>query len=181
MKRKIMLVGLIAAVAAVVAAAAAFAVSGGDLPADRTSGHVVIQGIQGGDPGSNSIAVESWSWGVSSTATAGGGGGGGTGRADLQELSIVKTVDKASPKLAEKCAEGQHIQQVVLTVDRPGGSGRLYMEYKLTDVIISSVQQGASGAAIPLETLTFVYREIELTYTTRDGEVVHTEIENTDT
>jgi len=179
MKRKITLVGLTVAVGAVVAAAAALAVSGGELPADRTSGHVVVQGVEGGDPGSNSIAVESWSWGVSNTATI-GGGGGGSGRANLQELTITKTVDKASPVLALKCAQGVHIQQVVLTVDRPGGSNRPYMEYRLTDAIITSVEQGGSGDAIPLENISFAYRTIQLTYTTHDGEVVQTEIENID-
>jgi type VI secretion system secreted protein Hcp len=178
MKRKFTLIGLIAAVAAVVAAAAAFAVSGGDLPADRTSGHVVVQGVEGGDPGSTSIAVESWSWGVSQSGTSDGGGGGGTGKATLNELSITKTIDKASPVLAKKCADGQHIQQVVLTVDRPGGSHSLYMEYRLTDVIISSVQQSGTGDAIPIEEVMFVFHTIQLTYTTSGGEVVQREIEN---
>jgi type VI secretion system secreted protein Hcp len=180
MKRKISVVVLIAAVAAVVATAAAFAVSGGELPADRTSGHIVIQGVEGGDPGSTSIAVESWSWGVTSSATFGGGGGGGAGRATLKELTITKTIDKASPVLARKCAEGQHLAQVVLTVDRPGGSARPYMEYRLSDVMISSVQQAGSGDSIPLEEVSFVYRTIQLTYTTRDGVVVQSEIENPD-
>jgi type VI secretion system secreted protein Hcp len=178
MKRKITLVGLIAAVAAVVATAAAFAISGGELPADRTSGHIVIQGVVGGDPGSTSIAVESWSWGVNSTADGGGGGGGG-GRATLKELSITKTIDKASPVLALKCATGQHIPQVVLTVDRPGGSHAPYLEITLNDVIISGYNPSGSGDALPMEEVTFVFHTIQLTYTTRDGEVVQTEIENT--
>jgi type VI secretion system secreted protein Hcp len=178
MKRKITLVGLIVAVAAVVAVAAAFAVSGGELPADRTSGHIVIQGVVGGDPGSSSIAVESWSWGVSSTADGGGGGGGG-GRATLKELSITKTIDKASPVLALKCATGQHIPRVVLTVDRPGGSHAPYLEITLTDVIISGYDPSGTGDALPMEEVKFVFHTIQLTYTTRDGEVVQTEIENT--
>jgi type VI secretion system secreted protein Hcp len=181
MKRKITMVGLIVAVAGAVAAAAAFAVSGGELPADRTSGHVVIGSpgneILGGDPGSSSIQVESWSWGVSNT-TSGGGGGGGGGRAELQALTITKTVDRASPVLALKCAQGAHIQQVVLTVDRPGGSARPYMEYKLTDVIITSVRPGGSGDAIPIEEVSFTYQHIQIQYTTRDGEVVQAQIEN---
>jgi type VI secretion system secreted protein Hcp len=181
MKRKIIVVGLIVAVAGAVAAAAAFAVSGGDLPADRTSGHVVIGSpgneILGGDPGTSSIAIESWSWGVSNI-TSGGGGGGGGGRAELQELTITKTVDRASPVLALKCAQGAHIPQVVLTVDRPGGSGRPYMEYKLTDVIITHVRPAGSRAAIPIEQVSFNYQHIQLQYTTRDGEVVQAQMDN---
>ncbi len=178
MKRKITWVGLVVTVVAVIAAAAAYAVSGGELPADRTSGHVVIQGVTGGDPGSTSIAVESWSWGVTQSGSIGGGGGGGAGEATLEDLKITKTIDKASPALARRCALGQHIQQVVLTVNRPGGSNRPYMQYTLEDVIIRSVQQTGSGDSIPLEEVTFVYERIQLTYTTRDGEVVQAELEN---
>ena len=178
MKRKFTFIGLIAAVVAVVAVAAAYAVSGGELPDNRTSGHVVIQGVVGGDPGSTSIAVESWSWGVTQSGTIGGGGGGGAGEATLQELKITKTIDKASPVLARKCAQGQQIQQVVLTVDRPGGSNGPYMQYTLEDVIISSVQQAGSGDSIPMEEVTFIYNRISLTYTTRAGEVVQADFEN---
>ena len=49
MKRKITWVGLVVTVVAVIAAAAAYAVSGGELPGNRTSGHVAIQGVVGGD------------------------------------------------------------------------------------------------------------------------------------
>ncbi len=52
------------------------------------------------------------------------------------------------------------------------------MQYTLEDVIISSVQQTGSGDSIPLEEVTFVYERIQLTYTTRDGEVVQAEFEN---
>ena len=117
--------------AAAVAAAAAYAINGGELPADRTSGHVVVQGVTGGDPGSTSIAVESWSWGVTQSGAVGHGGGGGEGRATLQDLKITKTIDKASPVLALKCAQRPAHPQVVLTVDRPGGVNRPYMQYKL--------------------------------------------------
>lgn len=182
MKRKITVVGLIAAVAAVVAAAAAFALTGGELPADRTAGHVVIGAmgseVQGGDPGSTQIAVESWSWGVSNTLQGGGGGGGGggAGRTTVEDLSIVKTIDKASPLLARKCAIGEHIPQVVLTVDRPGGSNRPFKEFKMTDVTITSVQPAGTGNELPLEEVTFTFDRIELKYTTRDDEVVQTTI-----
>jgi type VI secretion system secreted protein Hcp len=175
MKRKMMVVGLIAAVVAVVAVAAAFAINGGDLPANRTSGHVVVDAIQGGDsPGSTSISVESWSWGVSNAVTGGGGGGGGggEGRATFHDLTVTKTVDKASPELARRCANGQHIPDVTLTVDRPGGGNRPFLEIKLTNATITSVSPAGSGDALPMEEVTFTYDQVRLKYTTRDGDVV---------
>jgi type VI secretion system secreted protein Hcp len=178
MKRKLFVVGLIVAVAAAIATATAFAVSGGDLPDNQTAGHVAVPGVQGGDPGTTSIDVKSWSWGVTNTSDLGGGGGGGAGRADLKELSIVKTVDKASPVLALKCANGQHLPEVVLTVDRPGGSHAPYLQITLTDAIITSVQPSGADDNIPLEVVSFAYRAIELKYTTVANEVVQADIEN---
>lgn len=52
------------------------------------------------------------------------------------------------------------------------------MEYKLTDVIITSVRPGGSGDAIPIEEVSFTYQHIQIQYTTRDGEVVQAQIEN---
>jgi type VI secretion system secreted protein Hcp len=170
MKRKMMVIGLVLAVAAAVAAAAAYAISGGELPGNRTSGHVVVDSIQGGDsPGGMNIAVESWSWGVSNTATGGHGGGGGEGRATFQDLTVKKTVDKASPVLMQKCASGVHIPEVTLTVDRPGGDNRPFLEIKLTDVVITLVSPSGSGNELPMEQVSFSYDRIQMKYSPRDG------------
>jgi type VI secretion system secreted protein Hcp len=170
MKRKITVVGLVLVLAAGIAAAAAYAINGGELPGNRTSGHVVIDSIQGGDsPGTLNIAVESWSWGVTQTSTGGHGGGGGEGRAELKDLTITKTVDKASPVLMQKCASGAHLPQVTLTVDRPGGDSHLFLEIKLTDVIITAVSPSGSGDALPMEEVSFNYDRIQMKYSPRDG------------
>jgi type VI secretion system secreted protein Hcp len=171
MKRKITVVGLVLAVAACVAAAAAYAINGGELPSTRTSGHIAMDSIQGGDsPGTLNIAVESWSWGVSQSATAGGhGGGGGEGKATFEDLTITKTVDKASPVLMQKCASGAHLPQVTLTVDRPRGNNQLFLEIKLTDVVISSVAPSGSGNELPMEQVSFNYDQIQMKYSPRDG------------
>jgi type VI secretion system secreted protein Hcp len=170
MKRKLLVVGLVLAVAASVAAAAAYAISGGELPGNRTSGHIVIDSIQGGDsPGTPNIAVESWSWGVSNASTGGGGGGGGSGRATFKDLTVTKTVDKASPMLMLKCANGQHLPEVTLTVDRPGAGSQLFLEIKLTDATVSSVSPSGSDNDLPMEQVSFTYDRIQMKYTPRDG------------
>ena len=175
MKRKITLIGLIVVVAAAVAAAAALAINGGQLPDTQTAGHVVIQGTEGGDPGSTSIAVKSWSWGGTNANSGGGGGGGGSGRASLDNLSIVKTTDKASPSLALALVTGRHIPRVTLTLDRPGGSRLPYYEIRLDDVLITSIKQAGADQNIPLEELSFSYGRIDWKYTTVNNEIVETE------
>ena len=132
---------------------------------------IKINGIEGevaefGHEGE--ILVESFSWGMSQTS-AGHLGGGGAGKVNFNDFSIVKALDKASPKLALACASGQHITEVTLTLYRAGGETRQkYMEYKMTDVFITSVNQGGNANGDvdkPLENVSFSYGKVEWKYT----------------
>jgi type VI secretion system secreted protein Hcp len=132
-----------------------------------------VDGIPGestDDAHADWIEVLSYSTGVSQTASgsASSGGGASSERADFQDFSIVKGLDKASPKLSVACADGTHISEVVLELCRAGGEKLKYMEYKLTDCIVSSCRPGgSSGGAetLPLEEVSFNYGKIEWTYT----------------
>ncbi len=131
---------------------------------------LTIKGIKGestDDKHKDWIEVLSYNWGVSqmASATASSSGGGAVQRADFQDLSIVKLMDSASPLLFKACAMGDHIDEVKLELCRAGGDKLKYMEYKLTDVIISSVSIGGGGGGEPTESLTFNYGKIHQTYT----------------
>jgi type VI secretion system secreted protein Hcp len=128
-----------------------------------------IPGESSDDKHKDWIEVLSFSCGVSQRASgsASTGGGATAERADFQDFSIVKTLDKASPKLALACAGGTHIKEVVLELCRAGGDKVKYMEYKLSHAVISSVRPGGSaqgGEALPLEEVSFNYGKIEWTY-----------------
>lgn len=132
-----------------------------------------VDGIPGestDDAHADWIEVLSYSTGVSQTASgsASSGGGASSERADFQDFSIVKALDKASPKLSVACADGTHISEVVLELCRAGGDKVKYMEYKLSDCIVSSHRPGGSsqgGETLPLEEVSFNYGKIEWTYT----------------
>ena len=47
------------------------------------------------------IDVLAWSWGMSQTGTMHVGGGGGAGKVDVQDISLTKYVDKATPNAHE--------------------------------------------------------------------------------
>ncbi len=119
------------------------------------------------------IEVLSFSWGVSqpSAGARSSGGAASSQRADFNDFSIVKTLDKASPKLALACAGGEHINEVKLELCRATEDKLKYMEYKMSDVIVRSVRPGGAaqgGEALPLEEVSFNYGKIELIYTESD-------------
>jgi type VI secretion system secreted protein Hcp len=106
-----------------------------------------------------------------SAGTRSSGGAASAERTDHSDFSIVKALDKASPKLALYCCNGKHIKEVTLTLNRATGDKQKYMEYKITDVIVSSVRPGGSahGAeSLPLEEVSFNYGKIEWIYTATD-------------
>jgi type VI secretion system Hcp family effector len=130
-----------------------------------------IAGIEGestDDKHKGWMEILSFSWGVSQMASASAvssSGGPSAGRADFQDLSIVKTMDSASPLLFKACAKGDCIKEVTLELCRSGGDKLKYMEYKLTNAVISSVSIGGHGGGEPTESISLNYGKIEQTYT----------------
>jgi type VI secretion system secreted protein Hcp len=107
-----------------------------------------IDGIKGeslDDKHKGEIEVLSWSWGVSQSAHAGGGGGRSTGKANVQDVTFTKYLDKASPILLKYCLSGKHIKEAQLTVRKAGDKPLEYLKLKLKDAIVSSVSTGGSG------------------------------------
>jgi len=132
-----------------------------------------IEGIPGestDDKHKDWIEVLSFSFGISQaiSGSASTSGGATAERANFQDFSIVKTLDKASPKLALACADGTHIKEVKIELCRAGGDKVKYMEYKMSNCVISSYHPGGSsqsGQTLPLEEITFNYGKIEWIYT----------------
>jgi type VI secretion system secreted protein Hcp len=119
------------------------------------------------------IEVLSYGWGVFQPASGSSSTAGGRSaeRADFEKFIITKALDKASPKLALSCANGEHINEVTLELCRAVGDKQLYMKYKMSDVIVGSVHPcGSSKGAenLPLEDVSFHYGKIEMTYTETD-------------
>ena len=99
---------------------------------------------------------------VSSTASS--VGGATAERVTFHDLHFIKELDKASPKLALACADGTHIDNVVIEVCRAGTEKLKFMEYKLSNCIISKVMT-KSGGAFPYENVNINYGKIKWVYT----------------
>lgn len=132
-----------------------------------------IDGIPGestDDKHKDWIEILSFNHGMAqpSSATDSSAGGGTTERVNMSDYSVVKHLDKASPKLAEFCCTGKHIATVSVELCRAGGDKLKYMEVKMENVVISGVQPGgASGGSdnLPTENISFNFAKIKWTYT----------------
>ena len=114
----------------------------------------------------NAIDVLAWSWGMSQSGTTHMGSGGGSGKVSVQDLSVTKYVDKASPNLLLFCSNGEHIPEAKLTVRKAGKTPLEYIVITMTEVIISSVSTGGSGGQDRLtENISLNFEKVKLTYT----------------
>jgi type VI secretion system secreted protein Hcp len=89
------------------------------------------------------IDVVSFSWSVSQSATS---TGGGDGKTTVQDLSVTKFVDLATPGLMLACCTGQHIPEVVLSVrSKAEVNPTEFLKITMTNCIISSVSPNGRG------------------------------------
>ena len=112
------------------------------------------------------IDLESWSFGATQTGAGHSGGGHGAGKVAMQDFHFVMKVNKASPKLFQACATGEHFKDAVLTARKAGKEQQEYLKIKFTDVLVSSYQQGGSGGSsiIPMDQVSINFAKIEIEY-----------------
>src|SRR5947209_16103816 len=103
------------------------------------------------------VEVLSYSWGITNPGHIGTGGGGGAGRATFQDLSIIHKIDKASPKLLEACATGEHLKEATVTFRKAGKGQQDFLIIKMNDVIITGVVQSAPSSEAGWETVSLEF------------------------
>jgi len=110
------------------------------------------------------IHIESFSWGLSQTGSFGTAGGGGAGKVSVHDISITKFLDKASPALMLHCCNGKHIKDGLITVRKAGEKPLEYLKIKLTDILISSVQEAGHGGDLLSESLSLNFAKFHVEY-----------------
>jgi len=137
-------------------------------------GFLNIVGIDGestDDKHEDWIEVLSYNHGITQTSNFHSGAGGGAGKCTHEDFIIAKLLDKASPKLAIACCNGERIPRVLLDLCQSGGDKQKFMEYEMEDVIVASVRpSGATDGqeGRPTEEISLRYGKIKFVYTTVD-------------
>jgi len=145
---------------------------------DGTAGgtmFIQITGIDGeatDDAHKDWIEILSYSMGMADPEAGATGATRRRGTVVLEDIVLVKELDKSSPKLMEKCAKGEVIPSLVMDVCRVAGeSSSTYYKYELENVMVTSFySSGSTEEGVPVETITLNYEEITVTYTETDSE-----------
>ena len=115
------------------------------------------------------IDVLAWSWGLSNSGSAHTGGGAGAGKVNVQDLSLTKWVDSASPKLMLAACNGKHFANALLTIRKAGEKPVEYLKIKLEEVLITSISTGGSGGEDRLtENVTLNFSKVSVDYVPQD-------------
>ena len=73
------------------------------------------------------------------------------------QITIVKRMDKASPKLLQYASNGKHFSKGVLTCRKAAEKPERYLKYEFTNVMVSSVEPTGS-----MEEVTFTYQKLRI-------------------
>lgn len=124
-----------------------------------------ISGESQDDEHAGTIDVLAWSWGMSQSGSFHVGGGGGAGKANFQDISITKWVDKASSILMLYCANGDHFDSAKLIVRKAGKTPLEYIVIEMFKVMVTSVSTGGSGGEDKLtENVSLNFAEAKVSY-----------------
>ncbi|MBP7148212.1 MAG: type VI secretion system tube protein Hcp [Acidobacteria bacterium] len=124
-----------------------------------------IKGESKDDKHKEEIDVLAWSWGVSQSGSMHMGGGGGSGKANVNDLSFTKYIDKASPNLLKFCCSGKHFPSATLTVRKAGDKPLEYVKIIMEEVLVTSVSTGGSSGEDRLtENVTLNFGKVKVSY-----------------
>ncbi len=112
------------------------------------------------------LQLEAFSWSeAAQQSPAAGAAGAGAGKVQMHDLHFSMRTNKASPQLMLACASGQHLKSAVLTARRGGKSPQEFLVVKLTDVLVSSYETGATPAQpVPVDQVSLSFAQITVEY-----------------
>ncbi len=127
------------------------------LKADEIKGSSTVE--------KDAIEVFSYSFGAAIHHSHGTGAADSrSGKPDFSDMSIMKALDATSPYFLEKMVKCDPIKTMSLKYFKNiNDTNTLYIEYKLTNAFVTSMQQSGSTEN-PTESVSFCYDKIEFSY-----------------
>ena len=100
--------------------------------------------------------------------SSGRGVGVSAGKAIFEDLLVVARTSKASPKLWQACATGQHLKTAVLVCRKAGQAPLEFLKITLTDVTITSYEIDSSDEELPLDQVALAFAKVETEFVSVD-------------
>jgi type VI secretion system secreted protein Hcp len=120
---------------------------------------VIIPGVTDSMP-DGAVIADSFSWGVAPASSTSGRSG-----VSVHDFVIRKMVDAASPSFFRNCVSGAHYSKVTIEMRKAGSSGGDFLQFTLTNVLVTSLSLGGSrGSGEPEEMMSLNYTAIEIQY-----------------
>ena len=112
-----------------------------------------------------------WKWGAVNAGSSHVASGGGSGKVQVQDMSVTKQVDLASPSLMLACCSGKHFPTATLTVRKAGGPQQLeYYVITMYDVVVSSWTSGVGDVKeIQSEQVSLNFARFKIDYKVQDS------------
>lgn len=109
----------------------------------------------------------SFSFGASMVTTYGTGSSGQeskSGRADTQNVSLMKVTDKTTPFLFEACVSAKIYKKATLTYTKTVAKKQEpYFKIEMTDAMMTSYQVSGSSEN-PVESISFAFQKVKVSY-----------------
>ena len=135
------------------------------LTIEGVEGEATAKGFEG------QIVLESFQLGASNPTSIGAGMGAGAGMVELSEFMVSKQTDKSSVPMFLACCRGEHFPNAEVTIRKAGGEQVEFLKYKFDTIFVSSINwSGGAGVEVPMETLTFAFATVEMSYTPQNAD-----------
>ncbi len=132
--------------------------------------HLEIPPIKGDskvDKYAEQVDCLSWSWGVSQAANMHQSTGGSAGASHVNDVVVVKGMDKSSSNFFHMCSTGKHFEKATLHCTKSAGdAGRIeWFTIIMERVVISSVMPSGGGAGdMGTESITLNFGKYTIKY-----------------
>lgn len=133
------------------------------LKLDGCDGSTTTKGFE------KQMELHSFQWGAGVGVGSPRGGDRTTSEASVSEISVTKTMDKASENLFKNLLQGNAIAKGEINfTSAVKGTSIAYGTLKLEDVIVSGYSMSSGGDSLPTESISLNFKKFDWAFSGRD-------------